>query len=87
MRAEVLQYYGLDKPLLVQYRDYMLNLRELGFAECRHIVYDHLVAPTAFYLRRNDVKKWFDVAGLARQSITWVNRNSWSGTACRPALP
>ncbi|MHC4801681.1 MAG: methyltransferase domain-containing protein [Planctomycetota bacterium] len=69
------------------YRDYMLNLRELGFAECRHIVYDHLVAPTAFYLRRNDVKKWFDVAGLARQSITWVNRNSWSGTACRPALP
>jgi SAM-dependent methyltransferase/uncharacterized protein YbaR (Trm112 family) len=69
------------------YRDYMLNLRDLGFAETRHIVYDHLVAPTAFYLRRGEVTRWFDAAGLIRRSVTWVNRNSWSGVGCRPALP
>ncbi|MHC5007465.1 MAG: methyltransferase domain-containing protein [Planctomycetota bacterium] len=84
--------YGLYVPagalgIRLFYRDYLDNLRELGFRECQHIVYDHLVAPTAFYLRRGEVKRWFDVCGLVRQSITWVNRNSWSGVARRPALP
>jgi SAM-dependent methyltransferase/uncharacterized protein YbaR (Trm112 family) len=84
--------YGLYVPanavgIRLFYRDYMFNLRDLGFAETRHIVYDHLVAPTAYYLPRGEVQRWLDVAGLIRKSITWVNRNSWSGVGCRPALP
>ena len=42
--------YGLYVPagalgIRLFYRDYLHNLRKLGFRECQHIVYDHLVAP------------------------------------------
>jgi len=63
----------------------MLNLKALGFAECRHIVYDHLVAPTTFYLRRAEVEGWFLETGISKCTISWVNRNSWSGVGIVPA--
>ncbi len=67
------------------YQTYMLNLKALGFAECRHIVYDHLVAPTTFYLRRAEVEGWFRETGISKHTISWVNRNSWSGVGVLPA--
>ncbi len=76
--------YGLYVPakllgLRLFYRDYLLNLKRLGFAETRHIVYDHLIAPTAFYLRREEVQSWFDDKRFADATVSWVNCNSWSG--------
>ncbi len=67
------------------YRDYLLNLRRLGFAEVRHIVYDHLVAPTAHYLRRVEVESWLLDAALADGRVTWVHRNSWAAVGVRAA--
>ena len=60
------------------YREYLLNLRRLGFAETHHIVYDHLAAPTAHYLRREEVQTWLDHAALSDTCVTWVHRNSWA---------
>jgi SAM-dependent methyltransferase len=67
------------------YRDYLLNLRRLGFAEIRHIVYDHLVAPTAHYLRRDEVESWLDDAALVDGRVTWIHRNSWAADGVRAA--
>lgn len=67
------------------YRDYMLNLRRLGFSEIRHIVYDHLVAPTAHYLRRAEVETWLGDAALVDGGVTWVHRNSWAAVGRRAA--
>lgn len=61
------------------YAAYMLYLRDLGFAETRHIVYDHLIAPTAFYLRKEEVERWFDAAALGERTLSWVQKVSWSG--------
>ena len=66
------------------YAEYMHNLRKLGFAETRHIVYDHLIAPMAFYLPREEVERWFDRTGIRDPMISWVNRNSWSGIGSIP---
>lgn len=60
------------------YRDYLLNLRSLGFAETHHIVYDHLTAPTAHYLRRHEVEQWLDRTDLSGGRVIWVHRNSWA---------
>ncbi len=63
------------------YRDYLLNLGRLGFAETHHIVYDHLVAPTAHYLRRAEVEQWLDDPSLVDGTVVWVHRNSWAARA------
>ncbi len=65
------------------YHRYMKYLGRLGFREVRHVVYDHLIAPTAFYLRRDQVRAWLDEAGLVDQRIAWVNGNSWSAVGRR----
>jgi SAM-dependent methyltransferase/uncharacterized protein YbaR (Trm112 family) len=66
------------------YADYLMYLRDLGFAETRHIVYDHLIAPTAFYLRKAEVERWFDAAGLAPRTLSWVQKVSWAGVGKKP---
>jgi hypothetical protein len=48
-------------------------------------VFDHLVAPTAFYIRRDEFAAWFARAGLGSPSLSWRNQNSWRGFAFRRA--
>jgi SAM-dependent methyltransferase len=68
------------------YRAYLRWLGEYGFRHTHHVVFDHLVAPTAFYIRRDEFAAWFTRAGLGSPSLTWRNRNSWRGFAIhRPA--
>jgi SAM-dependent methyltransferase len=67
------------------YADYMHYLRDLGFAESQHIVYDHLIAPTATYQPRAEVERWFDSAGITTRSLTWVQKVSWAGVGKKPA--
>jgi SAM-dependent methyltransferase len=52
------------------YADYMLYLRDLGFYETRAIIHDHLTAPTAVYLPRAEVERWFDTASISARTIT-----------------
>jgi SAM-dependent methyltransferase len=64
---------------------YLTSLSRFGFRQNHTIVFDHLVAPTAFYLRREEFEEWFRDAGLEDVEITWRNRNSWRGRGRRPA--
>jgi SAM-dependent methyltransferase/uncharacterized protein YbaR (Trm112 family) len=66
------------------YADYMLYLRDLGFTETRHIVYDHLIAPTAVYLRKEEVQSWFHAAGMPAPSLVWVQKVSWAAVGRKP---
>jgi SAM-dependent methyltransferase len=65
--------------------DYLTSLSRFGFRQNHTIVFDHLVAPTAFYLRREEYEAWFQEAGLEDVEITWRNRNSWRGRGRKPA--
>jgi len=64
--------------------EYLASLSRFGFRQNHTIVFDHLVAPTAFYLRREEYTAWFDEAGLQDVEITWRNGNSWRGRGRRP---
>lgn len=64
--------------------DYIATLADFGFRQNYSIVFDQLVAPTAFYIRREDFNEWFDRAGLSRVQISWRNRNSWRGYGVKP---
>ncbi len=67
------------------YRDYLvwLGRRELAFVH--GVVFDHLVAPTSHYIRREEFERWFRDAGLVDVRISWRNRNSWRGLGRVPA--
>jgi SAM-dependent methyltransferase len=66
------------------YGDYIRYIAPLPFGEQRTIVFDHLVAPVAFYLRREEFAAWFERAGLCDVTIEHHNANSWRGFARLP---
>jgi ubiquinone/menaquinone biosynthesis C-methylase UbiE/uncharacterized protein YbaR (Trm112 family) len=61
------------------YGDYLRWLGERDFEFVHGVVFDHLVAPTSHYIRREEFEQWFKAAGLVDVQITWRNRNSWRG--------
>ncbi len=67
------------------YGPYLSYIADFPFVEQRTIVFDHLVAPVAFYLRREEFAGWFDRAGLEEIVIQHHNANSWRGFARVPA--
>ena len=69
------------------YNDYLAYISRLPFRELRTIVFDHLVAPTAFYLTREEFAAWFDRSDLEAPLIGWHNRNSWRGLSARHPGP
>jgi SAM-dependent methyltransferase len=64
---------------------YLLSLAPFTFRHNYSIVFDHLVAPTAFYIPRHEFASWFDEAGLRDVALSWRNQNSWRGSGHRPA--
>lgn len=66
---------------LLFYNDYLYSISGFSFRENYSTVFDHLVAPTAFYISREQFAEWFIAAGLSEVEISWRNRNSWRGTA------
>ena len=77
---------GFLKPVL-PYRGYLTWLSRFGFRHNHHVVFDHLVAPTAFYIRREEFAAWFRRAGLEDVRLSWRNENSWRGFGRRPHEP
>lgn len=69
---------------LLPYGDYIRYIAPFPFSEHRTIVFDHLIAPVAFYLRHDEFAGWFERAGLTDVQITHHNANSWCGFARVP---
>jgi hypothetical protein len=61
------------------YNDYLNHLGSFGWREHHNIVFDHLVAPTAFYISREEFEDWWKTINAEDVEITWHNRNSWCG--------
>lgn len=62
------------------YSEYLCAISDYSFAENFWNVFDHLVAPTAFYHSREEVADWFATARLQQVEITSRTNNSWRGT-------
>jgi SAM-dependent methyltransferase len=66
------------------YADYLCAISGYAFAENFWNVFDHLVAPTAFYHSRTEIEGWFSEARMMQIGITQRNNNSWRGTGIIP---
>jgi len=61
------------------YNDYMDFVSGFNWREQHNIVFDHLVAPTAFYISGQEFKGWWRDIQAIDVVIGWRNKNSWSG--------
>lgn len=61
------------------YNDYLSHLGGFGWREQHTIVFDHLVAPTAYYIWREEFESWWRDINASDVIIGWHNRNSWRG--------
>ena len=61
------------------YNDYLSALAKFGWREQHTIVFDHLVAPTAFYISRAEFETWWRDIHTNDVVISWHNKNSWCG--------
>jgi len=61
------------------YNDYLNYISRFGWVEQHSIVFDHLVAPTAFYISRDEFETWWKEIQAEDAKITWHNQNSWRG--------
>lgn len=61
------------------YNEYLNHLGTFGWREQHNIVFDHLVAPTAFYISKSEFESWWREIGASEVEITWHNQNSWCG--------
>ncbi|HZE68537.1 MAG TPA: methyltransferase domain-containing protein [Pyrinomonadaceae bacterium] len=62
------------------YNDYLKSISAFGWREQHTIVFDHLVAPTAFYISRSEFEDWWKEIRARDVVIGWHNKNSWRGT-------
>ena len=61
------------------YNEYLKAIAGFNWREQHAIVFDHLVAPTAFYLKRAEFEEWWKDIGARDVQISWHNQNSWRG--------
>ena len=69
---------------VLPYADYLCAISNYSFAENFWNVFDHLVAPTAFYHSRAEIEDWFAEAGMKDVGISQRNNNSWRGNGIIP---
>ena len=70
-------FAGLTRHLF--YNDYLSAISGFGWREQHTIVFDHLVAPTAFYISREEFADWWQGINAEDVNISWHNKNSWRG--------
>lgn len=61
------------------YGEYLTFISKFGWREHHTIVFDHLVAPTAHYVKRAEFEEWWQAIDARETVIGWHNRNSWRG--------
>ena len=73
-------------------REYLYSLSSFSFRRNYNIVFDHLVAPDAFYLRREEFESWFqrgklrEAEQLATASVSVMRRIDQQWGAARGLL-
>ena len=65
------------------YYSYLHSLAQFSFRHTHHVIVDHLGVPITHYVRKEEIRTWFDRAGFAEVTLTWRNRNSWRGLGRR----
>jgi len=61
------------------YNEYMEFVSGFNWREQHCIVFDHLVAPTAFYISGQEFAEWWRDIDASDVVIGWRNKNSWRG--------
>lgn len=61
------------------YNTYLNHMGTFAWREQHNIVFDHLVAPTTYYISKDEFEKWWQEIGASDVKITWHNENSWCG--------
>jgi SAM-dependent methyltransferase len=61
------------------YNDYLNAISAFGWREQHTIVFDHLVAPTAHYITRDEFESWWRDIKASDAIVEWHNKNSWRG--------
>ena len=64
---------------VLPYSAYLCSISDYSFKENYSIVFDHLLPEIAFYIKKDEFKKWFEDAQLKNVVITRRNNNSWRG--------
>lgn len=64
--------------------EYISSLSGFTFQQNYNIVFDQLVAPTAAYIRGDELREWFEAAGLEDVAVTSRHGNSWRGRGRAP---
>jgi SAM-dependent methyltransferase len=65
------------------YAEYLGAISGYSFTENFWNVFDHFVAPTAYYHRREEIEDWFTTAKLQQVQISRRNNNSWRATGLK----
>jgi len=68
------------------YNEYLRAIADFNWREQHSIVFDHLIAPTAFYLSKEEFEKWWQGIGAPDATIGWHNENSWRGFGQIPPI-
>ena len=61
------------------YGEYLSTISNFGWREQHTIVFDHLVAPTAHYVSRDEFERWWKEIGAREIVIGWHKKMSWRG--------
>ncbi len=69
------------------YNDYLEFVSGFSWREQHNIVFDHLVAPTAFYISGDEFEDWWRDVHASDVVIGWRNKNSWRGFGRVSSLP
>jgi len=69
------------------YNEYMEFVSGFNWREQHNIVFDHLVAPTAFYISGEEFQEWWQDIHATEVVIGWRNKNSWRGFGRIKSLP
>lgn len=69
---------------LLPYYSYLHWLAQFDFRHNHCVIFDHLGAPKAQYVRKEEFGEWFEDAGFSNVTLTWRNQNSWRGFGRRP---
>jgi SAM-dependent methyltransferase len=65
--------------------EYVSSLADFEFRQNYTIVFDQLVAPTAAYIKGDELRSWFEEAGLEEIEISHRHGNSWRGRGQKPS--
>jgi SAM-dependent methyltransferase len=85
LKAGIKPLIGRPGARKLPYFPYLAWLSAFGFRHTHHIVFDHLVPPTAYYIAREEVEAWFRRARLDGPRLVWRNRNSWGALGLKAA--